>query len=75
MLYPQNGDCIVATDSATSRQPMYSIVKSKAAYWLCFDQLGGHVELPWLMRMYDVIHKPEVHNLTRRRQRRPETQT
>ena len=70
MLYPQNGDCIVATDSATSRHPVYSIVKSKAAYWL-----GGHVELPWLMRMYDVIHKPEVHNLTRRRQRRPETQT
>jgi len=24
MLYPQNGDCIVATDSVTSRQPMYN---------------------------------------------------
>jgi len=31
--------------------------KSKAACGLCFDQLGGHVELPWLMHMYDVIHE------------------
>jgi len=31
--------------------------KSKAACGLCFDQLGGHVELPWLMRKYDVIYK------------------
>jgi len=28
------------------------IAKSKAACGLC-----GHVELPWLMRKYDVIHK------------------
>ena len=48
------------------------IVKSKAACGLCFDQLGGHVELPWLMRNYDVIHKPEVHNISQRRQRRTE---
>ena len=34
-----------------------SIAKSKAACGLCLDQLGGHVELPWLIRMYDVIHK------------------
>ena len=33
------------------------IAKSKAACGLCFDQLGGHVELPWLVRKYDVIHK------------------
>ena len=33
------------------------IAKSKAACGLCFHQLGGHVELPWLMRKYDVIHK------------------
>ena len=33
------------------------IAKSKAAYWLCFHQLGGHVEPPWLMCKYDVIHK------------------
>ena len=45
------------------------IAKSKAACGLCFDQLGGHVELPWLMRKYDVIHKPEVHNVSQRRQR------
>jgi len=31
--------------------------KSKAACGLCFAQLGGHVELPWLMRKYDVTHK------------------
>ena len=24
MLYPQNGDCIVATDSVTSRHPVYT---------------------------------------------------
>ena len=41
---------------------------------LCFHQLGGHVELPWLMRKYDFIHKPEVHNVSRRRQRRTEPQ-
>ena len=29
----------------------------KATCGLCFDQLGGHVELPWLMRKYGVIHK------------------
>jgi len=33
------------------------VAKSKAARGLCFDQLGGHVELPWLMRKHDVIHK------------------
>ena len=33
------------------------ITKSKAACGLCFHQLGGHVELPWLMRKYDVIHE------------------
>ena len=33
------------------------IAKSKAACGLCFYQPGGHVELPWLMRMYDVVHK------------------
>ena len=33
------------------------IAKSKAACGLCFHQLGGHVELPWLMCKYDVIHK------------------
>ena len=33
------------------------IAKSKAACELCFRQLDGHVELPWLMRKYDVIHK------------------
>jgi len=27
-------------------------------------QLGGDVEQPWLMSKYDVIHKPEVHNLS-----------
>ena len=32
------------------------IAKSKAACGLCFDQLGGHVELLWLTRMHDVIH-------------------
>ena len=33
------------------------IAKSKAACGLCFHQLGDHVELPWLMCKYDVIHK------------------
>jgi len=33
------------------------IANSKAAFMLCFRQLGGHVELPWRMRKYDVIHK------------------
>ena len=45
------------------------IAMAKAAYGLCIHQLGGHVELPWLMRKHDVIHKPEVHNVSRRRQR------
>ena len=31
------------------------IAKPKAARGLCFRQLGGHVELPRLMRKYDVI--------------------
>ena len=35
------------------------VAKSKAARGLCFDQLGGHVELPRLMRKHDVIHKTE----------------
>jgi len=42
------------------------IAKPKAACVLCFHQLGGHVELPSLMRNDDVIHKPEVHNVSRR---------
>jgi len=33
-------------------------------------QLGGDVEQRWLMRKYDVIHKPEVHNISLRQQRR-----
>jgi len=34
------------------------IAKSKAACGqVVIDQLGGHVELPWLMRKYGVIHK------------------
>jgi len=33
------------------------IAVSKAACGLCFDQLSGYVELPRLMRKYDVIHK------------------
>ena len=36
------------------------IAKSKAPCGLRFDQLGGHVELPWLMRKYDVIHKTDA---------------
>ena len=36
------------------------IAKSTAACKLRFDQLGGHVELPWLMRKYDVIHKTDA---------------
>ena len=32
------------------------IAKPKAACELCFNQLVGHVELPWLIRKYDVIH-------------------
>jgi len=31
--------------------------KSKAACGLCFHQLGGNLELPWLMRKHDVIHE------------------
>ena len=42
------------------------IAKPKAACGLCFHQLGGHVELPSLMRNDDVIHKPEVYNVLRR---------
>ena len=30
---------------------------AKAACELCFHELGGHVELRWLMPKYDVIHK------------------
>ena len=30
---------------------------AKAACELCFHQLGGHVELRWLMPKYDVIYK------------------
>jgi len=48
------------------------IAKSKTACGLCFGQLGGHVELPQLMGKFDVIYKPEVHNISRRRQRRTE---
>ena len=33
------------------------IAKPKAARGLCFRQLGGHFELPRLMRKYDVIRK------------------
>ena len=33
------------------------IAKSKAACGLCFRQLDGNVELPWLMRKYAVIRK------------------
>jgi len=33
------------------------IAKSKAECGLCFDQLGGHVELPSLMRKHDVMYK------------------
>jgi len=30
-------------------------------------QLGGDVEQPWHMSKYDVIRKPEVHNVSLRR--------
>ena len=33
------------------------IANSKAACGLCFDQLNGHVELPWLVSKYAVIHE------------------
>ena len=33
------------------------IAKFKTACGLCFDQLGGHVELTWFTRKYDVIQK------------------
>jgi len=35
-------------------------------------QLGGDVQQPWLMSKYDVIHKPEVHNVSLRCQKRTE---
>ena len=35
-------------------------------------KLGGNVEQPWLMSKYNVIHKPEVYNISLRRQRRTE---
>ena len=37
--------------------PFRPTAKFKAACGLCFNQLDGHVELPWLVRKYDVIHK------------------
>jgi len=42
------------------------IAKFKTACGLCFDQLGGHVELTWFTRKYDVIQKTEVHNISQR---------
>ena len=53
----------VAEDTPTQSQQrgMYSyvasIAKPKAAWGLCFHQLGDHAELLWLMRKYDLIHK------------------
>ena len=35
----------------------FIIAKSKVACGLCFHQLGGHVDLPWLICKYDVIRK------------------
>jgi len=48
------------------------IAMPKAGCLCAALQLGGDVEQPWLMRRYDVIHKPEVHNVSLRHQRRTE---
>jgi len=35
--------------------PFRPTAKFKAACGLCFNQLDGHVELPWLVRKYDAF--------------------
>ena len=52
----QHAHCGLVGQNRSARKAPF-IATSKAAYGLCLDQLGGHVELPWLMRKYDVIHK------------------
>ena len=52
----QHAHCGLVGPDRGARKVGPFIAKPKAACGLCFHQLGGHVELPWLMRTYDVIH-------------------
>ena len=44
------------------------LAKPQAACALRFSWAASRVEQPWLMSKHDVIHKPEVHNISLRRQ-------
>ena len=44
------------------------IAKSKAACGLCFNQLGGHIEPPWLVCKYEKkVRKGNLYSITDRR--------
>ena len=44
------------------------IAKSKAACGLCFNQLGGHIEPPWLVCKYEKkVCKGNLYSITDRR--------
>ena len=61
MLYPQNGDCIVAIDSMTSLHPTYS----RRLYILCWSELSRRRLLPAVSPAAGHLTTPTVAGLPR----------